>query len=247
MPQRNQVARDCVFCANPANSKEHMWPRWILKRVDTREKIRRTLGKKTPYFTDSREIKIKTVCRVCNNEWMSNLETQCIPVIGALLGDISFALDSNYQSLVSQWAIKIAMVLDAMDENPKKFYLKTDCENLKNIRAIPPGTTVWMGRYFGRSLHTGGANFTMLDESVPFAECSTTAIVVGHLILEVLSVRYRANPKRVLPIAPKPGKWHELLVPIWPSVSDKASWPPPLSFTNSGPLSIGSLITRWKG
>jgi hypothetical protein len=223
-----------------------MWPRWILKRVDTREKIRRTVGKKTPYFTDSRQIKIKSVCTLCNNQWMSNLETQCIPVIGCLLEDISFALDCNNQSLVALWATKIAMVLDSIEENPKKFYLKTDCEILKNTKTIPPGTTIWMGRYFGRSLHTGGTTFTALDESVPVADCSTTAIVVGHLILEILSVRHRANCKRVIQIEPNPGRWHELLVPIWPIISDHASWPPPLSFTNSGPLSIGSLVTRWK-
>jgi hypothetical protein len=246
MPQRKQVAKECLFCTNPANSKEHMWPRWILKRVDTREKIRRTVGQKTPYFTDSRQIKIKSVCTLCNNQWMSSLETQCVPVIGCLLEDISFALDCNNQTLVAQWATKIAMVLDSIEENPKKFYLKTDCENLKNTKAIPPGTTIWMGRYFGRSLHTGGTTFTALDESVPVADCSTTAIVVGHLILEVLSVRHRPNCKRVIQLLPTPGRWHELLVPVWPIISDHASWPPPLSFTSSGPLSIGSLVTRWK-
>jgi len=223
-----------------------MWPQWILKRVATREKIRRTVGTKAPYFTDSRQVKIKSVCTLCNNEWMSNLETQCIPAVGCLLEDISFALDCNNQSLVAMWATKIAIVLDSIEENPQKFYLKADCENLKNYKTIPPGTTIWMGRYFGRSLHTGAANFTALDQSVPVADCSTMVIVVGHLILELLSVRHRPNCKRVIQIEPNPGRWHELLVPIWPIISDRASWPPPLSFTNSGPFPIGSLVKRWK-
>lgn len=247
MPRKNEVTKECLFCPNPANSKEDMWPLWILRRVDTREPIRRTVGKNAPHHTISRKIKIKSVCKKCNNEWMSNLENQCIPVIGSLLEDISFILDREYQLLLSLWAVKVAMVLDSVEENSKKFYLKTDCENLRNNKDIPPGTTIWMGRYFGRSLHTGGVNFTALDKSVPVADCSTMAIVVGHLVLEVFSIRYRPEYRnRIVRIEPHQGRWNELLVPIWPTTSDHASWPPPLSFTNSGPSSIGGLITRWK-
>jgi len=224
-----------------------MWPLWILKRVNPRETIRRTVGQKRSYHTVSKKVRIKSVCTTCNNEWMSRLETQCIPIVGSLLEDIAFGLDSSTQLLVALWATKIAMVLDSVKENPKKFYLKSDCENLKNTKSIPAGTTIWMGRYFGRSLHTGGTTFTALDKSVPVADCSTMATVVGHLVLEVTSVRFRPEYRnRIISIQPNAGRWNQLLTPIWPITSNSVWWPPPLSFRTSGPLSIGSLVNRWK-
>jgi hypothetical protein len=247
MIQNKSVPAQCLFCANPANSREDLWPLWVLERVNTREKIRRTIGKKASYHTVSRKIRIKSVCTTCNNEWMSKLEEQCIPLIGSLLEDVAFRLDSSTQLLVALWTTKIAMVLDSLKENPKKFYLRTDCEKLKDTRSIPAGTTIWMGRYFGRTLHTGFATFTALDKSVPAADCSTMTIVIGHLILEVTSVRFRHEYRnRVVGFQPNPGRWDQLLIPIWPTVSDAAFWPPPLSFRNSGPLHIGHLLNRWR-
>jgi hypothetical protein len=168
--------RICIFCTNPANSKEDLWPIWVLNRVNPREKIRRTIGQNEPYLTDSRKIRIKSVCRQCNNNWMSQLETECIPLIGFLIQDGQCNLDTAQQALVSTWASKIAMVLDSTDKNPKQFYLKDECTRLKDLKTIPPNTSIWLGRYFGRSLHAGGSTFTALDKGAIVGDCSRTAI-----------------------------------------------------------------------
>jgi hypothetical protein len=247
MSQRKKGTEECLFCTNPADSREDMWPLWILRRVNTRETIRRTIGEKAPYHTVSRKIRIKSVCTKCNNEWMSNLETECIPLLGSLLEDISLNLDSHYQLLASLWATKIAMVLDSV-EGHSRFYLKTECEQFKNNKIIPIGTMIWTGRYFGRSLHASGGYFTAnLNKSLPVADCATTTILVGHLIFEVLTVRKRSPySERTIRMEPNLGRWNELLTPIWPITSNTVSWPPALSFSNYGSHPIAMLLTRWK-
>jgi hypothetical protein len=247
MPAINKATKECLFCENPADSREDLWPLWILRRVNTRETIRRTVGKKAPYFTVSRKIRIKSVCRKCNNGWMSKLESECIPLLGSLLEDVSLNLDSHHQQLASLWATKIAMVLDSI-EGRARFYLKSDCEQFKKNRLIPEGTIVWTGRYFGRSLHTSSADFTAnLNESLPVADCATTVILVGHLIFEVLTVRKRPPHRdRTIRMEPNLGRWNELLTPIWPITFDTVSWPPAFSFSDYGSHRLAALLTRWK-
>jgi hypothetical protein len=63
--------------------------------------------------SDNPEITVRTVCGVCKNGWMSDLEARCIPVIGNLMEDISLLLDTSQQTLLSTWALKTAMVLDS--------------------------------------------------------------------------------------------------------------------------------------
>jgi hypothetical protein len=177
---------------------------------------------------------------------MSNLETECIPLLGSLLEDISLNLDRHYQLLASLWATKIAMVLDSI-EGHSRFYLKTECEKFKIEKDIPIGTMVWTGRYFGRSLHLSSADFTASINASAVADCVTTTILIGHLVFEVLTVRKRVPfGDRTIHMEPNLGRWNELLTPIWPITSDTISWPPALSFSNYGSHPIAMLLTRWK-
>ena len=213
-----------------------MWPIWLLKRVDTREPVRRTVGKNPSYQTISRKIRVRSVCKTCNNGWMSRLESKSIPLVGSLLADISLNLDTDYQELASTWAIKTAMVLDSVANRSSKYYLRAECEALKDRSRIPLGTMIWLGRYIGRSLHSGAAHFTAHSNDSPVvADCCTTTIVIGHLVVQVLNLRVRAEYKdKTVRIEPNLGRWNESLVPVWPITSTLASWPPRLSFSNSG-------------
>ena len=41
----------CVFCGNPADSKENLFPHWILRRVHTGQPLDRQLGGAAPEVT----------------------------------------------------------------------------------------------------------------------------------------------------------------------------------------------------
>lgn len=120
-------AQTCLLCNRQAGSREHLWAAWIHQRLPRREPIRITFAIRPMAISKNPEIKVKTVCGVCNNGWMSDLEAACIPIIGNLMKDISIPSDASQQSFLSTWA-----------RNP--FYEKTECEQLRMSSTIPDRT-----------------------------------------------------------------------------------------------------------
>ena len=160
--------RQCLFCANIANSKEHAMPLWILRiRKDKRwGPIRRFVEGLPVKITTSAEIKIKAVCRACNNDWMSKLENDSKPLIGCLLQDFSLSLDTSQQTLLARWTVKTAMVFDGVTKERNRFYTRSECENLYLNSKIPDRTTIWIGRYYGSGFSLDGTE-VWIGASIP--------------------------------------------------------------------------------
>jgi len=244
--QPKTIMTECLFCKNPADSKEHMWPQWILKRVQTREPLRRNIGKSSTWTAGS-AVTIKSVCAKCNNGWMSELENKSIPLIGSLLEDVALYLDVSQQTSIAIWATKTAMILDSVAGH-SRFYSKTECEQLKTNSTVPLHTSIWIGRYFGRSLSGNGTDFSIdMNKIIGIANGSAVTILVGHLILQVLTIHVQPEySDRTVSINPNPGRWDKLLTVIWPTSPGITTWPPVLSFTNYGRYPFASLLARWK-
>src|SRR5882672_10108178 len=113
--------RQCLFCDQAANSKEHVWPSWILEKLKIDRPIQHVIGKKEPKILPKAEIQIRCVCEDCNNGWMSRLETENMPIIGPLMHDISIPLSLERQRSVALWAVKTAMVGDAVNKRDRGF------------------------------------------------------------------------------------------------------------------------------
>ena len=245
----------CIFCPNQANSKEDMFPRWVHKRVKTRELLSRRIGDKRPELTENQEVRIPCVCGTCNNGWMSRLETKCKPIIGSLLEDLSLALDAENRRFLSEWALKTSMVNDACGGRAR-FFTDAECRAFKaNNREIPEGTAVWAGRFTGRTLSAIGGEFS-LDSPTARAVVRghVFTVCVGHLILQVLSLHAQQPDIKTVNLAAGPVEWEKYLIPLWPPLTprtQKVSWPPPNSFAlvenlNLGNLHYARLIDRWK-
>jgi hypothetical protein len=97
-------------------------------------------------------VMVKFVCRPCNQGWLGSLEGNARPLVGALINDLSLRLDSEQQSLVARWAVKMAMVLEATrGASPEFFFFDRHQRHaFRGALAIPVGTTVWVGRYDGK-------------------------------------------------------------------------------------------------
>jgi hypothetical protein len=104
--------RQCIFCLNQANTKEHVWPKWVLAVVDQDRPLRFELGS-DPEFLFSGEFKIGCVCGDCNNGWMSRLEDEVKPCLEPMLHGSITPLTRSVQEKLSLWAVKIAMVMGA--------------------------------------------------------------------------------------------------------------------------------------
>jgi hypothetical protein len=163
------VSHQCLFCPNRADSKEHLWPDWILKSLKHRVPIRQNIGK-LPAEEFSGPLVIKCVCGKCNSGWMSQLEGRAKPIIGPLMHDLSFTLDSAQQETVSAWAVKIAMVLEATKRRTRTAcYTKHECEQLRVHSSMPTRSLGWLGRFSGSGLLATGTDIWLDIDEVPQA------------------------------------------------------------------------------
>jgi hypothetical protein len=240
-------ARQCLFCPNAADSKEHLWSDWILKSLPKRTLIRQIIGK-SPLKQFSSAVTVKCVCRRCNNGWMSELEATVKPPIGSMMQDLPLTLDTLQQKNISLWAMKTAMVVDATNTNTRaRCYQRHQCEQLRLQSSIPMRSRIWLGRFSGSGLLAAGTDISLDIGTVPkAAHGSVTTIIVGHLAIQVLIVHFPPQYDGIeIPVGCVPGPWHDLLIDVWPT-SNRAAWPPDLAFTNSGPLAFITLRDRWK-
>src|ERR1700722_15527318 len=179
----------CLFCDNNSGSKEHLWPKWIHERKDFGP-LRIQLGKSEEKIIPNPEIMVKTVCGVCNNGWMSNLEAENIPIIGSMMQDIAIPLDSAQQESVAAWSVKTAMVSDSMKGRsaPNQFYNRAECTNMRVSREIPARTLIWIGRIDGMHLGDFGTDFVLFNpQKERIARGSVSTIVVGHFMTHVVT------------------------------------------------------------
>jgi hypothetical protein len=141
------MARQCIFCPNKANSKEHLWPDWILRRLKISRPMLHVRAASPAKIIPRAEILIKCVCETCNHGWMHDLEDLNIPIIGSMMEDNSMHLTLEHQRAVVRWAIKTSMVQDAIDtRNRKLFYTGPERFALRSNTSLPNYTSVWLGR-----------------------------------------------------------------------------------------------------
>ncbi|MDE1161187.1 MAG: hypothetical protein PW792_04480 [Acidobacteriaceae bacterium] len=238
----------CIFCDNNSGSREHFWPKWIHRRHQFGPLKMERRGRDRVVIPDP-ELTVKTVCTGCNNGWMSSLETESIPVLGAMVDDRPVDLSVAQQTLIAAWSVKTAMMSDSMKGRSavNVFYTRGDCSGMRVGRSIPERTLVWIGRIDGMHLANAGTDFMLNDQmGKPLASCIATTIVAGHFVTQVVTVHLEQPEGRLDAIPCKVGDWDLNLEQIWPIQKPVAAWPPPVSFTNGGPEAIAYLLDRWR-
>jgi hypothetical protein len=243
--------RQCLFCHNQADTKEHVCPDWILKRIKSKAGVRHKIGKQPEKFLPDADIRIKRLCSRCNHGWMSALEEANKPLIGVLMDDIGLALAPQAQRLISAWTAKTSMVLDSLNSKRSNFFSPQERTQLRLARTIPPRTIAWLGRFPLHTVHFGGTDiWAGLNEHPKAVHGCVSSFVLGHLVIQTLTIHVAPEYDHLTQInlgvknLPYGRSWDEYLVSIWPP-SGRASWPPPRTFENGGVFSIGRLFDRW--
>jgi hypothetical protein len=244
------MAKQCLFCDNKANSKEHLWSDWILQRLGT-QPTRIKMGKAPATTMDHSVVEVRCVCNIqCNGGWMSALESENIPVIGRLMENTAVPLDAPQETSLALWAVMKAMVLDAV--NAKKrghFFTRNECEALRLHRRIPDKTVVQIGAFERKGyLATGTIVWFDFPNAPKAAKASITTFVIGYLVIQAVTVHHEPEHENALVegVSIRDGEWDKLLIRIWPAGTRATTWPPQATFSNSGPSSIAALQDRWK-
>ncbi len=180
--------KPCIFCHIPADSKEDLFPRWILKRVKTGVPLYRQIGEDPPIITDDQEVRLPCVCSKCNNTWMSRTETTVSRTLGPMIEDIAFTLDRQNQQTLTEWALKCAMINDTGAPHPR-YFTDAECHTFGQKRTISDRTLAWVARFTGRSLDSNGVDFTLVESvsQEPLVRGHVYNIMVGHVVIQVLS------------------------------------------------------------
>lgn len=140
--------RTCMFCGNKASTVEDAWPLWLMERFPRSGKARtyREIGVHTfnDWPTPKPRLRVKRLCKDCNNGWMSRLESAAKPLFESILDQQPFAVDVPAQITLARWATKTAMVLETIDSHRTWFYDETERLLMCKSQTIPQRTSVWI-------------------------------------------------------------------------------------------------------
>jgi hypothetical protein len=116
----------CVFCSvalqpshlqlSGSRTKEHVYARWYRDHVvHDRIKLFTVDGQEPPVLHQKEHLNNfinNSVCKECNNGWMSNLETSVDPIVDKLTSGTDIkALSTEEVETLARWTAKTAIVL----------------------------------------------------------------------------------------------------------------------------------------
>jgi hypothetical protein len=221
----------CIFCVGSPVTAEDGWPRWIGRGYPTPGVIRATrLGtEERTFLIDRIELKVRAVCKRCNNGWMSDLETRAERVLLPMIQGMPKTLSRELQRIAATWAVKTAMVLEhTLGNTSEKYWSPSERASFaKAPHDLPAETVVWISAYEGSMLahFSGGVRaITSLSSPEPLADSTRATLVIGKLVLQVEADRYEETTGRKGLVWPPPhsqkAEW------ISPIIHNEVHWPP---------------------
>jgi len=243
--------RTCLFCDQRANTREDVWPKWLLASIghDPTSPTQYWNTVKVPPKTwVGPRFLIRHVCKGCNEGWMSELEETARKTMGPLINDISLRLDSQRQRILALWGCKTAMVFEGAKQEKNKFYPKIARQLLCQKQALPDDTMVWIGRFSQSNLLHAEGRKLVARQSTPDAPaedgCATT-FVMKRLVIQALSIKRKPESHAAnIRLEVQGGSWDRKLIQVWPVADRTLSWPPSQSFGEHD-NSLKELIRRF--
>lgn len=200
----------CIFCNNESGSEEHIWPAWI-HRYKKFGPLKMQEGTGPQVIADDPEQTVNTVCHTCNNTWMSRLEQKNIPSLKPMVDGKRIEIDPGRQRLLREWAIKTAMIGDStkIRNGNLKFYTDHERTAMRESRAIPPQTRIWLGQ-LDEGWHIGihGTDFTIKNgNKLRLGEGAATTIYMGQFVVQVVTEHIKPEFAHLdfRGVNPKPG------------------------------------------
>jgi hypothetical protein len=222
-PERESFP-DCIFCGNPADSKEHVIPRWISKRLDVRNELLPRPG--TPGLASRRRQPIsfgsfrrRFFCEECNTHF-KGLEDRTLPLIESMARGRHLVLGSSELELLSLWATKTAVAMTvALADDPGTVSL--EARRAIRFDSRPPERS-WVGVFensgdpiVAADALTKQERTDQLGGARPFR-----ALLAFRHFGFFVAVESGAARKDHLPVEPR-GELRE----IWPSEPARLLWP----------------------
>lgn len=243
------MANPCVFCLRTDRpiTREHIFAKWVEDLYPEAAASKSTSiifgagGKQTRYESFPFTQNVKVVCKTCNNEWMSALESSVGPILGPMVRDATWIrLKPPTQRLIATWAVKTAFMLQYLhptnrvvpDAEYSRFYIE---------QQPPMRYLVWLAH---RASIIGPAGVPMISASreqridtIQY-EGGITPEWIGEMVAQGSTVwRITFTVGRVVFLIfghTFPGSFNIQVTPdlariiqvVWPIIKRRATWPP---------------------
>lgn len=240
--------RTCMFCGDKVSSVEDVWPLWLMKLfpVSDEASIYREIGARTPkeWKTPKPRLRIKRLCKECNNGWMSRLESVTKPLFESILNQQLIAIEPSDQVILARWAVKTAMVLDTVDSNRTWFYDETEKLRMRETQTIPERTSVWIAKSVNYPNIYSAAKDLWTSPNNTGVHAFVTTMGFGSLALQVVSIKPPAKipANKAITYDVSDGPWDQTLVQVWPVNKNPLTWPPKYGLNNE--LGLEALTER---
>jgi hypothetical protein len=243
--------RLCIFCGEPANSREHIFAEWLhpyLPKNDEQNHASRfiVMDRDQDVVTDKRRSgeghsgRLKVVCADCNTGWMSRLQNQTKPFLLPMVRGKQIPLFIRQQQLLSAWATMFVMVVEQRENDSRVVACsQEERTSFMETRRTPATWKVWVGHYTRELwvpiiVHTTAQVVPSLAEEfayipqngVPIVpNTHATTFVVGELFFHVFGSGL-PGVVRKQEIAP------DAMPRIWPFRSSPVWFPPKIKLTD---------------
>jgi len=234
----------CMFCGMPADSREDIIPTWISRQnllpPGTVEPVVYT-SHGVPLKQWSSQtlafLKIKAVCQICNNGWMSQIEETAKQYLLPMMQGRGVRLSPEAQIHLAVWACLKVMVWESVAQGAV-----TDSQTRQQMwrHQQPPGYAVVA---LATAPSTDRSEFSLQQVFIkaqrkpgaPLDSISATAITLGDLVAWVI-----LNPTSAQGISFRPTPIADDLITIFPPALESLPWPP------SKALSTEELRSVWR-
>jgi hypothetical protein len=233
----------CIFCStNPVSSKEDVWPKWIQRRlppvpegtsavkhgqtiIDLADRPHGLRPRPRELVRSGRKEskKVRVICAMCNNGWMSDLEESAIPIVTELVESNHVILDVRQQATLALWAAKTALMMERTSRStvtsPDDQYHYVYTQKLP-----PPGSFISLFQRAGRTLwdaHFLHSAKGILQDGIPTTLLGTVTLSLGQLGFYVYT---DYNLPRGFP--PMPPFNEDREARLWPLSSGPLIFPP---------------------
>jgi hypothetical protein len=258
----------CAFCGKPGRpSREHVLAQWMRDVVGPLPMERTTYASGFDLLDDGRayasvgeSVRVsrssllhqvtRTVCALCNNGWMSRLETAAKPILENLFSarrqNETRTLSPDEATVLARWAVKTSWTSELSglgDQNQDHAWMPADMRRrLMSAEDTPPATIwVWLAACQDIDLCQQLQAHVTYDRTSPPTPGQTpqrilaSCLTVNGVALLVYSFDSRA------PFPPPLAAPHGLR--LWPKPSS-VEFPPPAVFQRDLFLAVGRY-THW--
>jgi hypothetical protein len=161
------MPRACVFCGEPADSQEHVWPDWaapMLADEGPLQHFHHIVQEGRPseerrYTKDAYSVTVGVVCKGCNNGWMSELESRAKPYLEPMLHQHGRDLYEGGLRILATWALKTAMMVDQLSGTKRRSIPGEEYAYLVEHGEPSERVRVWMATYAGSLAVAAGATW----------------------------------------------------------------------------------------